>query len=507
MLAFLTEVGQGGRVRPALRRDAHVGADRRDVAQRRRAGRRPATSRARCTRATRRGARRRSRSTRTTRGWATPRCCSCAARVTSTDGTPLPDAVIDIWQTGRAAATTSGTSASPTTTSAAASASPRRRVRVPDDGPEALHRPDRRARRPLPGGGRPASVAARRTSTSRSTAAGHEPLVTQVFFPGDPYLENDTIGAVKAALVRPLERHDGRRGLAPFSTCDFDIGCLRRRGGVDAASRAASLGGRRFAALVEDDVVRPLRDVAELGARHAVGGARGPAADRRARSRSPTCAAARRAAPGQGRLRRAELPRARRRGRLRRAGLPGAVPEVRRDAGRRRATRSCCRRSPRRSTTRPSSRSWSAAACGAATGATALAAVAGYTVANDVTMRDYQYRTHQWLPGKNWAGSTPLGPVPRHPGRGRRPARARHLARAQRRADAVRQHEPVHLRHPDVIGDHLRVRAARAGRRRAHRTPSGVGYRRDPKVLLRDGDRVVVEIERVGRLENPVAAE
>ena len=29
-------------------------------------------------------------------------------------------------------------------------------------------------------------------------------------------------------------------------------------------------------------------------------------------------------------------------------------------------------------------------------------------------------------------------------------------------------------------------------------TPSGVGYRRDPKVLLRDGDRMVVEIERVG---------
>ena len=31
-------------------------------------------------------------------------------------------------------------------------------------------------------------------------------------------------------------------------------------------------------------------------------------------------------------------------------------------------------------------------------------------VANDVTMRDYQYKTHQWLQGKNWAGSTPLGP-------------------------------------------------------------------------------------------------
>ncbi len=43
-------------------------------------------------------------------------------------------------------------------------------------------------------------------------------------------------------------------------------------------------------------------------------------------------------------------------------------------------------------------------------GEQALAAVGGYTIANDVTMRDYQYKTHQWLQGKTWAGSTPLGP-------------------------------------------------------------------------------------------------
>jgi protocatechuate 3,4-dioxygenase beta subunit len=49
------------------------------------------------------------------------------------------------------------------------------------------------------------------------TAPGHRTLVTQVFFPDDPYLENDTIGAVKPALVRPLER-DGDR-----LTCRFDI--------------------------------------------------------------------------------------------------------------------------------------------------------------------------------------------------------------------------------------------------------------------------------------------
>jgi protocatechuate 3,4-dioxygenase beta subunit len=60
-------------------------------------------------------------------------------------------------------------------------------------------------------------------------AEGHEPLITQVFFPDDPYLDNDTIGAVKSALVRPLSKHENeeeltRRGLdAPFYTCEFDI--------------------------------------------------------------------------------------------------------------------------------------------------------------------------------------------------------------------------------------------------------------------------------------------
>ncbi len=48
-------------------------------------------------------------------------------------------------------------------------------------------------------------------------APGHRRLVTQVFFPDDPYLENDTIGAVKPALVRPLEPEDDH------FACRFDI--------------------------------------------------------------------------------------------------------------------------------------------------------------------------------------------------------------------------------------------------------------------------------------------
>ena len=45
-----------------------------------------------------------------------------------------------------------------------------------------------------------------------------------------------------------------------------------------------------------------------------------------------------------------------------------------------------------------------------ATPAEAAAAIAGYTVVNDVSMRDWQHRTLQWLQGKAFEHSTPAGP-------------------------------------------------------------------------------------------------
>lgn len=46
-----------------------------------------------------------------------------------------------------------------------------------------------------------------------------------------------------------------------------------------------------------------------------------------------------------------------------------------------------------------------------ATAEQAEAAIAGYSICNDVSMRDWQFRTREWLQGKIWADSTPLGPV------------------------------------------------------------------------------------------------
>lgn len=139
--------------------------------------------------------------------------------------------------------------------------------------------------------------------------------------------------------------------------------------------------------------------------------------------------------------------------------------------------------------------------------ADALDVVAGFTVANDVTMRDYQYKTHQWLQGKTWPSSTPLGPwmVTRDAigdgaaldirlelnGRELQHSNTRHMIFDVPTTIATLS-EFVNLAPGDVI---------------LLGTPDGVGYRRDPKVLLEPGDRVRVEIEGIGAVDNAVVAE
>ena len=137
----------------------------------------------------------------------------------------------------------------------------------------------------------------------------------------------------------------------------------------------------------------------------------------------------------------------------------------------------------------------------------ALAAVAGYTVANDVTMRDFQYRTHQWLPGKNWADSTPLGPylvTPDEVGDPHALEVTLELNGERMQTGSTRQ---LIFDLPAILAAITTFVPLVPGDVVLTGTPSGVGYRRDPRVRLRDGDRVVASVERVGRLENRVVAE
>ena len=142
-----------------------------------------------------------------------------------------------------------------------------------------------------------------------------------------------------------------------------------------------------------------------------------------------------------------------------------------------------------------------------ARGEEALAAVGGYTIANDVSMRDYQYKSHQWMAGKAWARSTPLGPWLVTPDEVGDP----HELDITLELNGERLQEAntrlFIFDIPTIVATISEFVPLAPGDVVLTGTPSGVGYRRDPKVLLKDGDRMVVEIENVGRLENVVAAE
>ena len=142
-----------------------------------------------------------------------------------------------------------------------------------------------------------------------------------------------------------------------------------------------------------------------------------------------------------------------------------------------------------------------------ASGDAALARGRRLHVANDVTMRDYQYKTHQWLPGKNWAGSTPLGPFLVTPDEVGDPHSLDISLELNGERMQASNTSLFIFDIPTLVATISEFVPLSPGDVVLTGTPSGVGYRREPKVLLRDGDRMVVEIERVGRLENPVAAE
>jgi len=139
--------------------------------------------------------------------------------------------------------------------------------------------------------------------------------------------------------------------------------------------------------------------------------------------------------------------------------------------------------------------------------ADALDVVAGYTVANDVTMRDYQYKTHQWLQGKAWDRSTPLGPALVTPDEVGDPGALEiSLTRNGETMQAASTSKLI-FDVATLIATVSEFTTLDPGDVLLTGTPGGVGYRRDPQVFLADGDVVAVEISRVGRIESRVTLE
>ncbi|WP_101845196.1 fumarylacetoacetate hydrolase family protein [Halobacillus sp. Marseille-P3879] len=137
----------------------------------------------------------------------------------------------------------------------------------------------------------------------------------------------------------------------------------------------------------------------------------------------------------------------------------------------------------------------------------ALDYVAGYTVANDVSVRDLQKRTLQWLQGKSVDGTLPLGPwlvtkdeVPdphnldielKVNGETKQKSNTSSLVfNVNRLVDFVSH--LITLEPGDIL---------------LTGTPGGVGVARDPQEFLQEGDTVTISIDQVGILENEVRNE
>ena len=134
----------------------------------------------------------------------------------------------------------------------------------------------------------------------------------------------------------------------------------------------------------------------------------------------------------------------------------------------------------------------------------ALQYVAGYTIMNDVSARDVQMQTSQWTAGKAVDTFAPMGPgivlassIPN----------PQTLTLTTRVNEQVVQHDTTAnmvFSVASTIAFLSSLMTLEPGDIIATGTPSGVGFKRTPPLFLHDGDVVEVEIERIGRIRNPV---
>ena len=134
--------------------------------------------------------------------------------------------------------------------------------------------------------------------------------------------------------------------------------------------------------------------------------------------------------------------------------------------------------------------------------AAAAAAIAGYTVLNDVSMRDWQNRTLQWLQGKSFEGSTPVGPVLATVDEV--PASARITTEVDGELLQDGRIDDLVFGPAAIVAYISQIFPLDPGDIVATGTPGGVGHARTPPRYLAPGQTLVTTIEGIGSLRNVV---
>ena len=140
--------------------------------------------------------------------------------------------------------------------------------------------------------------------------------------------------------------------------------------------------------------------------------------------------------------------------------------------------------------------------------AKALDYVFGYTLFNDVSVRDFQRKTTQWTPGKNFDSTGPLGPwvvtadeLP--PGA----SGLRITTRVNGETMQDSNTSDMIFSTATIVSLLSEFMTLEPGDLIATGTPSGVAHARKPPAWMKAGDTVEVEVERIGVLTNPIVDE
>lgn len=139
------------------------------------------------------------------------------------------------------------------------------------------------------------------------------------------------------------------------------------------------------------------------------------------------------------------------------------------------------------------------------TEADALGYVAGYTLLNDLSARDLQFSTPQWMSGKVFDGSAPCGPALVTPDEAG-PHDAIEV-RLKLNGEQMQGDSTANLIFgvPALLSHLSGLMTLEPGDIVSTGTPEGVGSVRDPRVWLAPGDEIVIESPTLGRLETRIA--
>jgi 2-keto-4-pentenoate hydratase/2-oxohepta-3-ene-1,7-dioic acid hydratase in catechol pathway len=135
----------------------------------------------------------------------------------------------------------------------------------------------------------------------------------------------------------------------------------------------------------------------------------------------------------------------------------------------------------------------------------ALEAIAGYMLLNDLSARDLQFATPQWMPGKVFDGSAPCGPTIVTPDEAGAPDSISFTLdlNGERMQDASTSDLIFSV--AELVARLSRWMTLEPGDIVSTGTPSGVGSVRDPRVWLQSGDEIVISSPTLGELRTLIA--